>query len=258
MSELIRTKLVYPTKGQARYFEIIKRFYEGIDGILYAHREDRNVILYGGGLLSWDSVAGTLTFNADIILLSPHKAYWETISQAAYSPITVEDGEMIYVELTRSPGALIDLVPRVTNVLPQNDNAFMIAFRDGDILYIRNGRGFANGDTGPIYNSAVDDPISGFTRKQVSIQVNGDTWIGAGGVADSAAAQIGLAAGFTLALMAPGSLDVCYNNALCHYTAGAPGSVNEWRWVIAGAPAPVIEIGAGSLVNDVVTVKYPH
>jgi len=133
-------------------------------------------------------------------------------------------------------------------------------------LIWRNGRGFGTGDSGPLYvtpGGGGGGVVTNFVRNQGLIGTNGDTWIGLsapppGGVLVSAPAQAGLAAGFSDVLLPPASIDVYYNNALCHYTAGVPASINQWTWVAGGGPPiKVVQIGAGSLVGDMVTVKYP-
>jgi len=256
MPNTARLNLEYPAEYQDPWFQIFERFVNGLDAALYAGREDRNLILLGGGTVAWDATAEELSFSLDIVITSPQTGYAMSLSTAE-SPITIQDGQVLYVDLSRGATGAASLTPYVGNVVPSSNNAFMLAVRRGTIVYFRNGRGFADGDSGTLYiEPSAGAPISAVVRRQVAVQTNGDTWIGDGGATDSAAAQGSLSAGFTSAILTPGGVDVFYNNVLCHYTTGAPASINEWRWVTTGSPAPAIEIGAGSLAGDIVTVKY--
>lgn len=138
MPALTRTGLTYPARGQSRHFEILKRFYDGIDSILYAHREDRNIVLLGGGTIGWNATSGELSWDSDFIIFSPQRGYHEII-EVANSPVTIGDGSLLYVTLTRSPSQQIVLVPHVSNVVPQDDNSVLLALRSGTDLYWRNG-----------------------------------------------------------------------------------------------------------------------
>lgn len=156
MPSLTRTGLTYPSRGQPRWFDVFERFLNGLDAILYSHREDRNIVLVGGGTVSWDATASELTFTDDISLWSPIKGWMMTIDQATYSPIaSIGNGTVVYVEIVRAPGQAISLVPRVSTVVPDGNNAILLAYRSGTDLYLRNGVGFAHGSSGAIFAQAA-------------------------------------------------------------------------------------------------------
>jgi hypothetical protein len=121
--------------------------YQSLDTILYAHREDRNLILMGGGTVTWDATAGTLAWSSNFIIFSPHTGYHETIS-TAYSPLTVSDGSLVYVDLVRNPSGATAIVPYVSNTVPQSDNALLVLLRNGSDLYWRNGLVMQDGFSG--------------------------------------------------------------------------------------------------------------
>lgn len=252
MPKTPRLGMIYPQENQKPWFDLFTSFANSIDAALYASREDRNYILEGGGVVSWS--AGVLSWTESIYLASPYTGYRLELPTSE-SPVTINAGQFLYVLVTRAAGAVVTLEAKVSSVLPSSNDALLLAVRRGDVLYFRNGRGYNNGDSGPLYVVGGGAGIAGWSRHQISIGTNGDTWIDELGSAASQAALTGT--GFTSALLAPGSVDVFYNTALCHYTAGVPSSINQWTWVITLSPSPVVRVGAGSLAGDIVTVKYP-
>jgi hypothetical protein len=247
-----------PTGRQRPWATLFERLVGLIDGSAYARREDVNTLIMEGGDVSWSAGTGVLNWDASIVLLSPHTGFSMTIPSPTPGTFVLADGWVFYVRLTRALGSNISVDPQRAASLPLSDDVILIAQRKGTKLYFRNGRGFNDGESGAIYiATSGGGAISGFSRIQATVVTNGDTWVGSGAPA-TAATQGGLGAGFTSAILAPGSVDVYYNNALSHYTAGAPASVNEWRWVASGSPNPVVEIGAGSLAGDIVTVRFAN
>lgn len=74
-----------------------------IDELAYASREDRNNVIVGGGLFSWDGT--DLTFTASIEIRNHITAYKLSVTTAA-SPITLNAAHKVaYVQVTRKPGA---------------------------------------------------------------------------------------------------------------------------------------------------------
>jgi hypothetical protein len=207
--------------------------------------------------------AETLSFTEDLVLLSPIKGWAMTIDQATYNPISnVGDGSVIYVEITRSPGSAVSLVPRVANVVPSDNDSILIGYRVGTVLYLRNGTGYDNGDSGTIYaGGSGASAITAWSRHQITVGTNGDDWFDK---TQSAASQGALATNFSDALFSPNSLDVFINNTLCHYIADvSTKDLNWWTWVTTGAPSPVPVIQLGSTgsapqAGDIVTIKYPR
>lgn len=254
MPKTPRLEINYPQENQNPWFSVFADFSNAIDSALYASREDRNFIIEGGGTITWNAGTNSLSWTQDIFIGSPYTGYSLTLP-IAQSPITINLGQFLYVLVTRAPGAIVTLQARVSSVIPSTNDALLLAVRRGDFLYFRNGRGFDDGDTGPLYTTGASAPIIAFQRYKIAVGVNADIWVDEAGTAATQGALGG--SGFTDAIFAPNSLDVFYETALCHYTAGAPGSTSEWTWVTTGSPAPVIKIGAGSTAGEFVTVKYP-
>ena len=265
MPLLPRNGQAYPAQGQSRGFGILERLYKRFANIFYAHREDRNILLLGGGTLAWNAGTHTLTFSADIILRSPITGFNMVVSQATYSPMTIYDGQAVYATLTRAPGATVQLTPVAANTVPSTDNSLLLCVRQGDFLIWRNGRGFDDGDSGPLYNPAAGaTPVLGYHKYIITVATNGHTWMGLDGVGAeiSSATQGGLTAGFADAIFVPDAVNVFFRNTLCHYTTDVTTkSPNYWRWVGGGAPANVIQLGSTGttpLLGDIVTIQFPY
>lgn len=140
---------IYPAEGQEPFFDIIERFFLNIDTSAHAHREDRNIIVTGGGVVAWDASTGNLSWTEDIEIWSPIKGYMQKILVAS-SPVSLSAGQAFFVQLTRNPGAAIILTVQKGNVLPANDNSYMLALRSGTTCYLRNGGKFEDGESGTI------------------------------------------------------------------------------------------------------------
>ncbi len=247
MPQTSKMQWIYPSEDQNPWFDIFARMIAQIDQSAYARLEDSSFIIMGGGTIDWDLSTSTLTWSSAIEIIEVQTA---GIFSIAAGSLTLTEGAIFYVNVSRGTTGTIAVTARKANTLPTNDDSICIAIRRDDKIYFRNGRVFVDGYAGAIYTA------SGFKRNQISIGTNGDTFIGTGGT-PTATTQGGLSAGFSDAIMAPDSVDVFYGTALCHYTAGVPASTSEWTWVTGGSPAPVIQIGAGSTAGDIVTVKYP-
>jgi hypothetical protein len=249
---------LYPASNQWPFFDLISQFYNAIDRAVFAHREDKNILIMGGGTVDWTASTGVLDWTADIELFSPHTGFKMSIEPPAVGTFTLADGWVFYVQLTRQVGSNIVLTPQRATTMPKSDDVYLVAKRSGTQVFFRNGRAFNDGESGSIYiSTSGGGAISGFSRIQATVVTNGDTWVGSGAPA-TAATQGGLSAGFTAAILDPGCVEVYYNNALAIYTPGGPAAADEWRWVTSGSPQPVVEIGAGSLAGDIVTVRFAN
>jgi hypothetical protein len=151
MPKTTRLEFEYPTEYQDPWFTIFERYVRSLDTTMYAHREDRNLIITGGGTVAWNSATELLTFTDDIVIISPITGYAMTLA-ATHSPITMLSGNMLYVNIPRGAVSPAVLEPLVGNTIPSSDNTVMIAVRSGTVIYFRNGRGFENGDSGFLYS----------------------------------------------------------------------------------------------------------
>lgn len=134
----------YPNENQESWYEALKSFAEAMDSSGYASREDRNLILSGGGTVSWDATSATLDWDDIIQIFSPNTGFK---IQLAAASVTISDGQVLYVSLTRAPTQNLVLTPVVAGQVSSDDQALVIAARLGTQLYWRNGLLLDDGDT---------------------------------------------------------------------------------------------------------------
>ncbi len=110
-------------------------------------KENLNIILTGGGWLTWDVATETLSWDEEFILTYPMVAGDNTI--AAGSQV-VESGRFWYAQLQRKPGSSLAATESTVadGSLPDADTSCILAFHnpnDGR-LYLRDGTTLGDGD----------------------------------------------------------------------------------------------------------------
>jgi hypothetical protein len=112
--------------------------YTIFDEFLYAPREDRNLVVLGGGKIAWDGT--DLTFTAAIEIRNHITAYKNSITTAA-SPRSLDASHKVaYASLTRKPasdGSITSLSLVAAGSLPNTTNdadqgIFVLAYRTTD------------------------------------------------------------------------------------------------------------------------------
>lgn len=98
----------------------------------------------GGGNLTWVQGTSTLAWTSDIQILSTITGH--TLTVAADS-LTLDDGEIAYVNVVRSPTTSSTRTPQVSSQIQSSDNAYLLAIRVGGNVYFRNGQRLADGET---------------------------------------------------------------------------------------------------------------
>jgi hypothetical protein len=76
-----------------------------IDELAYAPREDRNLLVTGGGKISWNSAANQASFTADIAIYNHVTDKIVSVTTAG-SPVTLDTALKVgYVKINRKPGS---------------------------------------------------------------------------------------------------------------------------------------------------------
>lgn len=126
----------YPAREDDPWYDGFEDFVQADDASGFAHREDRNLFITGGGTLSWDAGTGVLTWTEAIQLVSPTTGFLLSI---AADSVTIENGEVLYATLVRQALEARTLTKAIATSVPSNDNAFMLCVRIGNNLHWRNG-----------------------------------------------------------------------------------------------------------------------
>ena len=133
----------YPDKDQDPFYDTFVSMVTAIDSSVYATREDRQTIFWGGGTVSFS--APTLTWTSPFnILAGPTGFQWNI----AAGSISVTEGSVIWVNLNRAPTQNTTLTLNVGVQVPATDNALVIGVCSGSNFYFRNGMAIASGSIG--------------------------------------------------------------------------------------------------------------
>lgn len=139
-----RLKYPFPDFLTDPWFEEITSFFLGVDGTNWAVTEDRNLFVSGGGVLTLDGVANTLTWTMPI--------YLQTFSvgitwQLMPTTVTIFPGQILWAQVDRrslveNPATTRTVSPTVTNVLLNSDpqklqDKIVLGFRRGNSFYWR-------------------------------------------------------------------------------------------------------------------------
>jgi len=136
----------FPGENQDPWYQAFEDFATALDGSGFAAREDRHLVMVGGGTVTWDASSSLLGWSADIQIVSPISGFLLSISPAS---VSIVDGQVLYATLIRAPTQSQSVGVSVGNQVPQSDVALLLAVRVGDRIYWRNGMVMDTGDSVP-------------------------------------------------------------------------------------------------------------
>jgi hypothetical protein len=138
----------YPSENQDPWYSPFEDMVSAMDASSHASREDRNILMGGGGTVSFSSTTGALAWGEDFEIYSTEVGFLFTI---AATSVVLTDGQVLYVDLVRSPTAGTVLVPVIASQVPRSDSAYIIALRRADEVYFRFGSKISNGESFNIF-----------------------------------------------------------------------------------------------------------
>lgn len=150
-----RLQFPYPDEFQDPWYEGFVALMNAVDSACYAAREDRNIILMGGGDVSFVAAAGTVSFSDDVYLLSAVTGYRWRIAAGVTNGVT--DGKLLVLTLVRAPTGTTTLTISVADHVPNTDTALVLAVRSGARLYFRNGSVAQDG----VVAKVIEEPSGG-------------------------------------------------------------------------------------------------
>lgn len=148
MPNSTRMSFPFPAENQDPWFDPFEDFVAAMDASAYAAREDRHIILGGGGTFSFDAIGGSLTFDEDLEVFSPIKGFKFTVPAAT---VVMVEGAVFFVDLVRSPTVGQTLTAQSANQVPNSDTAYIIAIRRGSSVFFRHGLELPTGISTPIF-----------------------------------------------------------------------------------------------------------
>ncbi len=163
-----------PTENQDPFYDAFISMVNAQDASVFGLRESRDIMLIGGGTLTFISASSLLSWSSPIDLNSAPTGLKWTIPAGS---INVADGQYIYVKLAHNPTTNLNLSVLVGSKLPDTDpdNPFVIGVRQGDRIYFRNGDVLVQGAPYPIFSAG---PVGAPTQKwretvaMVTLQAN--------------------------------------------------------------------------------------
>jgi len=160
----------YPSQYDDPWFDGFEDLVSALDGSGFASREDRSIIWTGGGVLTWTLASGTLDWTDTISILSPISG--KLIQIAAGSIASWADGEIVYVDITRSILANGTAAFSKVSTLPSTDDAMAFGVRVGNVIYLRTGISLSDGQTA---NGVAPNPGGSATdANAVHVNVSGE------------------------------------------------------------------------------------
>lgn len=139
-----RMRWPYPGRDTDPWFETFLDMLQGLDASGFASREDRQLILGGGGTASFEASTGTVSWTAPIEIFSPIGGFILSIPAGS---IVLENGEVLYVTLSRSPTQNVTLSTAKAANVPNTDDAFALAIRRGSNVFWRHGIKLGDGES---------------------------------------------------------------------------------------------------------------
>lgn len=132
-----RMALPYPTRDTEDWFDDFVAFTSAVDAAAFASREDRGLMVMGGGTVTWDSATGALSWTDMIRVLSPMAGFQVQVAAGSVSIPT--SGRVLYMNIVRAPGQNTTVSLLTANTLPSTNEAYPLAIRVGDQLLWRTG-----------------------------------------------------------------------------------------------------------------------
>lgn len=135
MAELTpRMAWPFPEEDDDPWFDTFVDLMRAQDQSGFAAREDRNIVVSGGGTVSWN--APTFQWTLPFQVWSPSTGFY---TQFLATSLMVQDGEVVRAEIVRAPGLNTSVAIEVASIAQNTDNSFILARRVGDTLWWYNG-----------------------------------------------------------------------------------------------------------------------
>lgn len=138
-----RMEWPFPSENEDPWYPSYEDQIRAMDASGFAAREDRNLILSGGGTLTWNTTTG-LTWTAPFNVWSPSTSFF---SQLQPNTLLPANGQCIRSEIVRAPGSNRSVAAEVAPIMQNTDNSYVLGMRTGSSFVFRNGVVIQNGTT---------------------------------------------------------------------------------------------------------------
>lgn len=141
MAETQRIGHPYPNKNDRDWFNAFMMFAESLDAADFAARSDRSLVVFWEGNIEYIA-AGTIRWLSPIVVIDGLTGFIGTIAPNP-TGLSIQDGQIAYVNVARPPTKSYDLQLVVSNRVPPNNESVPIFLRRSTRLFIR-GYGILN------------------------------------------------------------------------------------------------------------------
>lgn len=145
-----RMRWPYPSEGVDPWYDSFSGMVDAQDTTAFSAQEAKNIILSGGGIISWSASTGLLQWASPLEVNAASTGFLESIpAGSVYLP---NDGDVGYVRFLSGPSASLELVVRVSGALPAADldRALVLFRRRGNRVFFRNGGVIQDGESAAI------------------------------------------------------------------------------------------------------------
>ena len=133
-----RQKWTFPNEDQDPWWVAYAGQVQQQDASVYALRETLNVVIMNGGTFTFSAAGNSLDWTSILdVLAAPTGRLW----QVPAGGVTLNEGDMVYLTVPRSPVENVGISIASGSVLPDvlRDDRIVLAVRRGDRCYFRNG-----------------------------------------------------------------------------------------------------------------------
>lgn len=142
----------FPAKDSDPWYEKFESMVTALDSSGYAHREDRHIRMSGAGSVSFNAGTGAVSWSQDIVILSPISGFKITVPAGN---AVLDDGEVLYTNLTRYPTQNITASALTANQAPNTNDAYVLAVRSGLAIYWVNGAQVSDGEVKGLFGGTA-------------------------------------------------------------------------------------------------------
>jgi len=170
MATTSRYGIPYPDENQDPWYNAFVSMMTQVDETLFAGFEADNIVVLGGGTVSWDGA--NLSWTSGIVVVCPSFGTLETLTTTP-SPVAIADGNFMVLSLTRGATTAVSLDGAVSVVtqVPIDVNSYVFCYRSGTTLYFASGLALNSGDS--IAGFSIRPPARLVVRETPTGLVNG-------------------------------------------------------------------------------------
>jgi len=135
-------KYIFPDESVEDHWETLVSFYNSVDLGIYSLKNIVNSFLCGGGTKTWDSGSGLFTWTEMFVIPLVMSGFLVNLKYGADGLTMSQNLQDGYCLVAKIPSVITEnrtLNMSVVSKLSSTDGYYVIAYRHGTKLYLRNG-----------------------------------------------------------------------------------------------------------------------